>query len=265
MEIQKQKELLNKICPLKKGYVNSRREVRVDFFNNIQTEIQAYLLGFYVADGSINDKRHTLRIKVNINDLEIPKLFVEYICPKARQITNKPFKMIGTSGKEILIKETFQIDITNKNIYESLNNLGYGANKTYHHLHIPNLPDNLIWAFIRGYFDGDGCITGSIRYPNIKNREKNIRFSYRVEWVSKTSSLLEDIQKFLLKYNINSSIRSYNNGLYYRLNIGAKNDIKTLFNYMYNDCNFCLKRKYNKFKHYVNTETSQFITERCNA
>ena len=53
MEIQKQKELLNKICPLKKGYVNSRREVRVDFFNNIQTEIQAYLLGFYVADGSI--------------------------------------------------------------------------------------------------------------------------------------------------------------------------------------------------------------------
>ena len=33
-----------------------------DFFKSIETEEQAYLLGFFVADGNVNEKRKTLRI-----------------------------------------------------------------------------------------------------------------------------------------------------------------------------------------------------------
>ena len=32
------------------------------FFKSINSEEQAYLLGFYVADGNINEKRKTFRI-----------------------------------------------------------------------------------------------------------------------------------------------------------------------------------------------------------
>lgn len=33
----------------------SKRAIRHDFFSEIKTELQAYLLGFYAADGNINE------------------------------------------------------------------------------------------------------------------------------------------------------------------------------------------------------------------
>ena len=65
---------LNEICPL---YTNgtSKRKIRHNFFKSIETEIQAYLLGFIMADGSVNEKRHTLTININKKDAELFKLF----------------------------------------------------------------------------------------------------------------------------------------------------------------------------------------------
>ena len=53
--ITTQKEILNQIAPLERGYKTAKRLVRQSFFENIETELQAYLLGFYVADGSLNE------------------------------------------------------------------------------------------------------------------------------------------------------------------------------------------------------------------
>ena len=55
---------LNEICPLYKNGT-SKREIRHDFFKSIETEIQAYLLGFIMSDGSVNEERHTLSININ--------------------------------------------------------------------------------------------------------------------------------------------------------------------------------------------------------
>lgn len=43
---------------------HSKRRIRHTFFTNIETEIQAYLLGFYASDGSIDEKRKTFRIEL---------------------------------------------------------------------------------------------------------------------------------------------------------------------------------------------------------
>jgi intein/homing endonuclease len=56
------------------------------------------------------------------------------------------------------------------------------------------IPKDLVIHFIRGYFDGDGCITYSIRKPNPNNREKNYRVTGRFEICAKTSSLLLEFQ-----------------------------------------------------------------------
>lgn len=159
MKIEKQVEILNKICPLEKGYVNSKRLVRQNFFNVIETEIQAYLLGFYLADGSLNAKRNTIRIKVTETDKAIVDIFTKYISPSARNVINNAFDMIGTSGKVIHVKKSAQVDISNKKLSESLITLGYGERKTYAELHLPKLSAELMHHFIRGYFDGDGCFT----------------------------------------------------------------------------------------------------------
>ena len=42
----------------------SKYHINHDFFKSIETEEQAYLLGFYVADGNINEKRKTFRVKI---------------------------------------------------------------------------------------------------------------------------------------------------------------------------------------------------------
>lgn len=159
MDIEKQIEILNNICPLEKGYVSSKRLVRQNFFENIQTEIQAYLLGFYVADGSLNRKRGTIRVKVTETDKAIVDLFAKYISPDARNVINDSFDMIGASGKEIHVKNSAQVDITSKILSNSLDKLGYGERKTYSDLHLPDLSPELLKHFIRGYFDGDGCFT----------------------------------------------------------------------------------------------------------
>lgn len=86
MTKDQQFQILDKICPLEKGYKTSKRQLRLKFFQDIQTEIQAYLLGFHAADGSVDEKRHTLRVCVAKNDREITSLFAQTICPDARHV-----------------------------------------------------------------------------------------------------------------------------------------------------------------------------------
>lgn len=261
-EIKKQIEILNKICPLEKGYCNSKRLIRQDFFKNIETEMQAYLLGFYVADGSFNEKRNTITVKVTESDKEIAELY-KYISPDARFVINKPFTMIGTSGKEIHIKSAARIDISNKKLGSSLMLLGYGQQKTYKELHLPKLSKELMLHFIRGYFDGDGSFMLHVREPNAKNREKNPTIKVKIEWTSKTKTLLLEIQEFLQNYGIQSYLRQQQN--VYRLCIHKRESIKKIHNLFYENCHFCLGRKKIKFDYYVNTEESQIITDLRNA
>ena len=68
-------EKLDDLCPLYKNGT-SNRELRHEFFKNIKTEIQAYLLGFIAADGSIDEERHTLSIHLSQSDKEICDLFI---------------------------------------------------------------------------------------------------------------------------------------------------------------------------------------------
>ena len=46
----------------------AKREIRHTFFSDIKTELQAYLLGFFAADGSINEKRKTFKFRNRIRN-----------------------------------------------------------------------------------------------------------------------------------------------------------------------------------------------------
>ena len=263
--ITNQIEILNNICPLEKGYKNTKRLVRQRFFENIETEIQAYLLGFYVADGSLNDKRNTLRIHINNEDLEIVKLFKTFISPDAPVKQLNKIDYVASENRTIRTKESVQIDISNKILAASLNKLGYESNKTYKELHLPKLNDKLIIHFIRGYFDGDGCFTYCVRKPNIKNREKNYRISANINFVSKTKTLLNEIADFLTRFKIKATVYYQQRYDCYRLYISSKESIKRFYELLYSNSNYYLKRKFEKLNHHVNTEVTQLINEYRNA
>jgi len=61
MNKQEQIKYIEDNYPLTTHHISNRR-IRHSFFSKIETELQAYLLGFYASDGSIDEKRKTLRI-----------------------------------------------------------------------------------------------------------------------------------------------------------------------------------------------------------
>jgi hypothetical protein len=118
---------LDDICPL---FINnpSKRKIRHNFFSNIQTEIQAYLLGFHAADGSVNLERNTLRVKVTKKDEEIIELFKSFISPDAYCRNVEGFTTI-IREKQITTKNASEISIASKYITEDLIELGFGPKK----------------------------------------------------------------------------------------------------------------------------------------
>lgn len=60
-----------------------------DFFDVIDSEIKAYLLGFFVADGYFNlgarcTKSYRFQVALQNTDEEIIQLYRQFICPDAK-------------------------------------------------------------------------------------------------------------------------------------------------------------------------------------
>ena len=159
MDKQEQIKFIEDNYPLYTNHISNRR-IRHDFFSKIETELQAYLLGFYAADGNINEKRKTFRIHLQKRDSELVYLYKDIISPDARVFTVQEHETTGRNGMKITAHESFGVDITSAKLCNDLVNLGIGYTKSYSELHIPTIPNNLIRHFIRGYFDGDGSFIG---------------------------------------------------------------------------------------------------------
>ena len=238
----------------------SKYHINHDFFKSIETEEQAYLLGFYVADGNINEKRKTFRVKIQKTDEEIIKLFSKYIAPESRITNINGYKITGRNGKEYIGNDQVCIDVNSAIIVNDLVSLGYGYNKTYSNLILPKISDNLIIHFIRGYFDGDGCITKWIA----KEKNKKDRIRCKVDFSNKNNSFLKEIQSFLLKNDITFNLNYISRDDMYRLCSSSKTEIEKFRKLIYKNSSLFLSRKKFKFEQ-ENSEILQKTTEDCNA
>ena len=260
MNKQEQIKFIEDNYPLTTNHISNRR-IRHDIFSKIETELQAYLLGFYAADGNINEKRKTFRIHLQKQDSELVYLYKDIISPDARTFTVDEHKTTGRNGKEINAHESFGVDITSAKLCTDLVNLGIGYNKSYSDLHIPEMPENLIKHFIRGYFDGDGCIT--IWLSTEKGKSDRVRGKFDI--CAKSASILNEFIKFFATHDIKINLNYLKRDDMYRISTSSKKELEKIYNILYKDSNFYLSRKFNKFNHYVNTEVTQLIAEYRNA
>lgn len=153
-----------------------------NFFSNIDTEVKAYLLGFFAADGHIEKRAdydsYTLRVGVNMKDVHILMLYNNFI-------TN------NRSAVSINKHNIASIAITSKKIGEDLLNLGFDSNKTKSWTKIPKLPNDMYRHFIRGYFDGDGSVMLDPR----RIGKRLAGFNRKATIVCYNKSILEEISK----------------------------------------------------------------------
>ena len=261
MNKEEQIKFIEENYPLYTHHTSNRR-IRHDFFKNISTELQAYLLGFYTADGSIDEKRKTFRIHLSIKDSELVYLYKDIISPDARLFSVADnYKTTGRDGKEITGHGSIGVDISSAILVNDLVELGIGYKKTYSDLTIPNIPENLIRHFVRGFFDGDGSISTYLACE--KGKKDRVRCGIQID--SKTKTLLENIQLFFKNNNIKFNLIYLKRDDMYRISTSSREEIKKLYLLFYKDSYFYLSRKFNKFDYYVNTEVSQLIADHRHA
>ena len=109
---------------------------------------------------------------------------------------------------------------------------------------MPNIPKKYFGSFLRGIFDGDGCV-----YIN-KTFYNNKMFLYvNCSITSGSLIFLEQLNKILEQdYKIQSKIYKDSRSECWNLRIRAKEYVEKFFNLIYQDDGLCLLRKKEKFK-----------------
>lgn len=208
-----------------------------NFFECIDSEIKAYLLGFFVADGCVDSSAKRIKIGVAEQDIEIIKLFQQILAPSATiTITN------NQNGAKFRQRQCV-IKISSTRLVNDLGKLGIYSRKTFCPISIPSMSEELTWHFIRGYFDGDG---------NLWYKNRGYRVS-RITFCNGDSKILEDIKSFIGHGTIKALPTKSGNKFYHILYIDNNKKVLQILRSMYNGATFKLSRKFEKFL-YVNTE-----------
>lgn len=211
---------------------HKKYKIREDFFDIIDNEEKAYFLGFLYADGNLNKSRNTIEISLMQDDKEILKKFTKLIFISNKPLGYRPSKIIKNNNKTYISKPQYRLTITNKHITDVLLNLGLLENKSLI-LKFPTfLKKNLINHFIRGYYDGDGCIS-----INKKTKDWSIK-------ILGTKHFCQNIKKHIKFLSVNSSITSRGN--IKSLNITGNIQIEKVISWLYENSTIFLKRKKNK-------------------
>lgn len=201
-----------------------------NFLKKIDEPWKAYFLGLLWADGNISHHldSYAIRIALIESDAQIvlTQLHKKIFKTKVRLEKVKGGK-VNILGNLCNKKDQLLFRINSKPIFEDLENLGCTQKKSLTIDYPKNMPDEFFWDFLRGYFDGDGCISRSFRMIS-------------------SLSLCESIQKKLMKFKIKSYL--YQNGKVYELAVHKKLDKMTIFNNFYKDADIFLPRKYLTFK-----------------
>ena len=217
----------------KLGLKKTKYYYNEDYFETIDTEEKAYWLGFLYADGYISKTTYgsELGIELQKNDYNHLQKFNKSIKGNIEVKYRK--RICNLNNKEY---ETCFIRLYSKKIVNDLMNNGVIKNKSLS-IELPKLNNNLMNHFIRGYFDGDGCIT--------KNNHKNGKEYVKCDFTCGSELFVNQLRQYLNNDNIKSYISKEDNKPF-RLVIGGMKNCDKFLNYIYEDCNIYLDRKYKK-------------------
>ena len=139
----------NVLCGSKSG-----KRFNDKVFEKIDNEEKAYWLGFFYADGYVLKNSYISGICLQAKDVGHLHKFDRFVESTENNVKYHPKK---TKEK---IFDLYRWEIRNKNFHQSLIEKGCVPNKSLI-LTFPKeeiLPQKFVKDFIRGYFDGDGCV-----------------------------------------------------------------------------------------------------------
>lgn len=216
------------------------------FFQN-WTPKMAYILGYIFADGAIEDVQKSSRtcylsiISVDFSILED----IKHVMDSQHKLYKRLPKLNKyPDGKEYTSHEAFILRIGSKTIYNDLLNLGVTPRKSLT-IPFPNIPTEFFFYFLRGYFDGDGCLHLKYKkYPLVIFTSGSLIFLQGLLTITSKLLNLPD-QKIYVQQEVNRNPC-------YRLRFSSSSSLKIL-EAMYKNLEKApfLERKYNIYKDYL--------------
>jgi hypothetical protein len=223
---------------LKKKNIKSRirkHNCNENYFEKINSNEKAYWLGLLFADGYVRKRKQSngrhkqggiMGISLKNGD--------EYLLEKLIIDLESTYKLRKQIKDEFL---SYKLEVNSSKMVDDLINLGCVPNKSLKLLP-PNLSDEFISHFIRGYFDGDG---------SIGKYDGRLKFS-----LLGTNELLTWILNYFKNKGVKTTPKISKRKNIYTFQVNSTSDIELIQNILYTSCNdYYLKRKKEKFKEYV--------------
>lgn len=207
-----------------------------DYFETIDTEDKAYFLGFILADGCVRSiKSQKMTLKLKKDDFSIIETFINFI---------------NYQGLPYYFDDYVQITLSGSKIIDDLNNLGITENKTMI-VKYPIIPENLNRHFMRGVFDGDGCI--SIHHDKRDNSDRG-----QVNICSGSINFINTYVDNLVNYtNVKRNNIRCPRGTYYVIDWGGLTDVENIYNFFYKNATVFLERKKETFDKVITINNSK--------
>jgi predicted transcriptional regulator len=223
-----------------------RRKYKVndEFFKVIDSENKAYILGLLFADGCVHSRKNQVSITLKKSDASI--LF------DMQSVMESDYPIVYSQSRyssEYRLTEKARLSITSSYIISDLLRLGCVERKS-DILTFPEIREDLVHHFLRGYFDGDGTVYNT-------KTGNYLRFG-----IISTLEFCTGYLNYLpvTKVNIKKENRTSKNVYYFT--IARQKELENLYDYLYSNSSICLERKFNVFQKHFNRRPSSTIIEK---
>lgn len=212
---------------------NSMDDLYGNIFDCIDTEEKAYWLGFIFADGYISQPpRPTFAMNLSYTDITHMEKLKKFLNYKNDLQIQEIYKASEEKSYKLC-----RMKVDNKNLWDTLNSYGCTPKKSLT-LKFPQenifVSKDLIRHFIRGYVDGDGCIT----YANKKYAQLSILG---------TKEFLAKLQEYLPCEDKNLYLKHPENNTNTYTFLVTNKIAYDCMDYLYNNATIYLDRKYVRY------------------
>lgn len=219
-------------------YRSKLYEVREDRFSALNDEWTVYIYGLLLADGC--NTGHNITITLQEQDCYLLSKISEWVF-----LNHRPLYMNKKTNSRTLV-------ICDCGIKSRLETLGVCQRKSLILDKQGDLvPDNLFGHFLRGYFDGDGCL-------HLCENRHRANFS-----LVGTEMFLENIKKrieFAIGHNINGIYNtSSKNQIIKELKVCRNETIAELYRLLYSGSSVFLTRKKEKFETFLKLKGESYV------
>jgi hypothetical protein len=217
-----------------------RYTLNENYFDLIDSSDKAYFLGLLYADGNVSNTQDGYRVKIGLQERD------SYILEKFARYCN--FNGPILFRKKVTERHQNQklLQIYSKSFYNGACKHGLHDNKTMT-LKFPEIDHQYLNHFIRGYFDGDGCVFIK-KYKDQTSTSIHFLGTYNM-----CLSIKTHLTKIL---NLRSNTKILPKKSIFKYTINDRKDLLKVIKFLYNGMNDCyLTRKLekcNEVENYIN-------------